>query len=60
MRLHLIGGPGGEMRSRVRVEFMPKLTCKRVHFFSPADEAAFFSFVRSIKQCAGLLAEATR
>jgi len=28
---------------------MPDLVCKRVRFFSPADEAAFFSFAQSIK-----------
>lgn len=28
---------------------MPTVTCKRVRFFSEADEAAFFHFVRSIK-----------
>jgi len=28
---------------------MPNLICKRVLFYSSADEAAFFSFVRSIK-----------
>jgi hypothetical protein len=28
---------------------MPTVTCKRVRFYSQADEAAFFQFVRSIK-----------
>jgi hypothetical protein len=28
---------------------MPILDCKRVMFFSPADEAAFFRFAESIK-----------
>ena len=29
--------------------FMPTLECKRVMFYSPADEAAFFRFVEDIK-----------
>jgi hypothetical protein len=29
--------------------FMPTLDCKRVMFYSPADEAAFFRFAESIK-----------
>jgi len=28
---------------------MPTLDCKRVMFYSPADEAAFFRFAESIK-----------
>lgn len=28
---------------------MPTLTCKRVRFYSPADEASFFHFVNRIK-----------
>lgn len=28
---------------------MPRLDCKRVKFYSPADEAAFFRFAESIK-----------
>jgi len=29
--------------------FMPTLDCKRVMFYSPADETAFFRFAESIK-----------
>jgi hypothetical protein len=29
--------------------FMPTLDCKRVMFYSPADESAFFRFAESIK-----------
>ena len=28
---------------------MPALTCRRVLFYSPGDEAAFFSFAKGIK-----------
>jgi hypothetical protein len=28
---------------------MPALTCRRVVFYSPGDEAAFFSFAKGIK-----------